>query len=205
MRTTLIWTAKGGGGKSTLTRELAVAGSLAGRRVAVVDLDPQGSLTGWYGRRQADTPALVTTPPGAWDPIAAAGFAELFIDTPPGLPEGWRRLVASVDVVIVPVRPSPDDLLAAAATAERLAGAAAAWAFVLTQAPPRSRLADGAVRQLAAMGRLAPVTIGFRTDYPTAAVTGMAAVEYPGTKAADEIADLRKYVEGLRSGRDEQA
>lgn len=202
MRTTLIWTAKGGAGKTTVARELAVAGSLAGRRVAVVDLDSQGSLTGWYGRREADTPALVTATPGAWDPIAAAGFVEVFIDTPPGLPEGWRGLVASVDVVIVPVRPSPDDLLAAAATAERLAGAAA-WAFVLTQAPPRSRLADGAVRQLAAMGRLAPVTIGFRTDYPTAAVTGMAAVEYPGTKAATEIADLRRYVESLGSGRNE--
>ena len=84
------------------------------------------------------------------------------------------------------------------ATAERLASLPGTpWAFVLTQAPPRSRLADGAVRQLAALGRLAPTTVGFRTDYPTAAVTGTAAAEYPGTKAAAEVMDLRKYVNSL--------
>lgn len=107
-------------------------------------------------------------------------------------------MVDGADVVVVPVRPSPDDVLAAAATAERLASLSGInWAFVLTQAPPRSRLADGAVRQLAALGRLASTTVGFRTDYPTAAVTGTAAAEYPGTKAAAEIMEARKYVNSL--------
>jgi hypothetical protein len=71
---------------------------------------------------------------------------------------------------------------------------------VLTQAPSRSRLADGAVRQLAALGRLAPVTIGFRADYPAAAIGGQAAVEFPGTKAAEEVTQLRGYVETLLGG-----
>jgi chromosome partitioning protein len=71
---------------------------------------------------------------------------------------------------------------------------------VLTQAPSRSRLADGAVRQLAALGRLAPVTIGFRAHYPAAAIGGQAAVEFPGTKAAEEVTQLRGYVETLLGG-----
>ena len=36
---------KGGAGKTTLAAHLAIAWSEAGLRVAVVDIDPQGSLT----------------------------------------------------------------------------------------------------------------------------------------------------------------
>jgi hypothetical protein len=43
MRTILLHTPKGGSGKSTLARELAIAATLAGRRAAMVDLDPRGS------------------------------------------------------------------------------------------------------------------------------------------------------------------
>ncbi|WP_353959317.1 ParA family protein [Paeniroseomonas aquatica] len=196
MRIILVYSAKGGSGKTTTARELAVAATLAGRRVAMIDLDPQGSLTSWYGRREADAPALVTAAPGAWQPIADAGFDELVIDAPPGVPPWLEQVAMEADAVLVPVRPSPDDLVAAAATAGMLARHPA-WAFLLTQAPSRSRLADGTVRQLAAIGRLAPTTLGFRTDYPTAAVSGTAACEYPGTKSFEEVTQLRTYVDML--------
>lgn len=206
MRIILLHTPKGGSGKSTLARELAVAAVLAGQRVAMVDLDPQGTTTGWYGRRAADQPVLLAA--GADGPdieaARAAGIELLVIDTPPGTPAFLPRLAAAADAVLVPVRPSPDDLLAAAPIAASLAGHKA-WAFVLTQAPPRSRLADGAVRQLAAFGRLAPVTIGFRADFPTAAIEGKAAVEFGGTKAAEEATQLRAYVNGLMGERNGKA
>ena len=45
---------KGGAGKTTLAAHLAVAWAQSGRRVAVVDIDPQGSLSRWMAvRRQA--------------------------------------------------------------------------------------------------------------------------------------------------------
>jgi chromosome partitioning protein len=200
MRTILLHTPKGGSGKSTLARELAVALSMEGQQVAMLDLDPQGSTTGWYGRRDADDPVLIQAPGGIPDTkaLAKAGMDALVIDTPPGTPAFMPKLMTLADVVLVPVRPSPDDLLAAAPIASTLAGHKA-WAFVLTQAPPRSRLADGAVRQLAALGRLAPVTLGFRADFPTAAVEGKAAVEFAGTKAATEVTQLRAYVAAMGS------
>ena len=203
MRTILLHTPKGGSGKSTLARELAVAATMAGERAALVDLDPQGTTTGWYGRRVADMPLLLAAPAMAGGDLTAAKAAKLdtlVIDTPPGAPAFMPKLFAQASVVLVPVRPSPDDLLAAAPIAANLAGHLA-WAFVLTQATPRSRLANGAVRQLAAIGRLAPVTIGFRADFPTAGIDGMAAVEFAGTKAADEIAQLRNYVDTLMGGK----
>jgi len=76
-----------------------------------------------------------------------------------------------------------------------------AWAFVLSQVPPRSRHLAGAARQLAALGRVAPVQMTFRADFPAAAIEGMAAVEYTG-KAAEETAALLAYVNELLGGPD---
>ncbi|HRY22888.1 MAG TPA: ParA family protein, partial [Geminicoccaceae bacterium] len=43
---------KGGAGKTTLAIQLATAMRQAGRSVAVVDIDPQGSLTAWVRLRE---------------------------------------------------------------------------------------------------------------------------------------------------------
>lgn len=43
---------KGGAGKTTLAAHLALAWSAAGRRVAVIDIDPQASLSAWFRLRQ---------------------------------------------------------------------------------------------------------------------------------------------------------
>jgi cellulose biosynthesis protein BcsQ len=53
MNKILIFSGKGGAMKTGLCRELAVAGCLQNRRVAIVDLDAQKGLTQWYGRRAA--------------------------------------------------------------------------------------------------------------------------------------------------------
>ncbi|HUB49911.1 MAG TPA: AAA family ATPase [Acetobacteraceae bacterium] len=201
MQTVILHTPKGGSGKSTLAREIAVAAAAAGIRTALADLDPQGTTTGWYKRRQAKTPALVTLgPDGRADRIAEAGAELLVIDTPPGQPAYLPALLAAATVVLVPVRPTPDDLLAAAPIARSLARHPA-WAFVLTQVPPRTRLLTSAVRQLAGLGRVAPVHITFRADFPAAAIEGQAASEYTG-KAAAETAALYAYVNQLLRNQD---
>jgi hypothetical protein len=56
------------------------------------------------------------------------------------------------------------------------------------------RMAAGRRRHLAALGRVAPVNLGTRQDYPAAAIEGKAAVEFVGTKSADEAKQLRTYV-----------
>lgn len=197
MRTLLVFSGKGGAGKTTLAREMAVAGSMAGRRVAIIDLDPQAGITGWYGRRATDSPIMIEAPAG-YDlaGLAAVGIDELVIDLPPGVPPYTRNLVSQAHAVLVPCRPSPDDLAAAAGVMDLLESAPR-WSFVLTQTLPRSRLTDGALRQLAALGRVAPVSLGARQDYPLAAIDGLAAVEFPGTKSADEVKQLRSYVDTL--------
>ncbi len=196
MKLLVLHTPKGGSGKSTLARELAVSAARAGRQAAMADLDPQGTTSGWYKRRQAEMPALVRyTPGGATKALQAAGLDLLVVDTPPAQPAFLPALLAAAHTVLVPVRPTPDDLLAAAPIAHSLAKHPA-WAFVLSQVPPRSRLTDGAARQLAALGRVAPVQFTFRADFPAAAIEGKAACEFTG-KAAEEVAALYAYTAKL--------
>jgi chromosome partitioning protein len=185
-----------------VARELAVAAGLAGRIVAIADLDPQAGLTGWYARRSANTPAMVDIAGGQdLRSFAEAGIDELIIDLPPGVPTYVGSLIQKADAVLVPCRPSPDDLAAAAGAVEALTGHPQ-WAFVLTQTLPRSRLTDGAIRQLAAMGRVAPVSLGLRQDYPMSAIEGLAAIEFPSTKSATEVSHLRSYVDTMLGAKD---
>ena len=196
-----MFTPKGGSGKSTLARELAVCAAAGGMQAALADLDPQGTTTGWYKRRQAPTPPLVTfNPAGDGAELAAAGVDLLVVDTPPGSPAYLPRLLQRASAVLVPVRPTPDDLLAAAPIARALAQHPA-WAFVLSQVPARSRLVPGAVRQLASLGRVAPSHIGSRADYPASAITGQAAVEFTG-KAAEEVRQAFAYARQLLGDHD---
>jgi chromosome partitioning protein len=130
--------------------------------------------------------------------VAASGIELLVIDTPPGQPAWIAALLGSADAVLVPVRPTADDLLAAAPIAGSLAKHPA-WAFVLCQVPPRTRLLGSAVRQLAALGRVAPAQMTFRADFPAAAIEGLTAFEMPG-KAAGESAALLDYVLGMIGG-----
>jgi len=203
MKTIVLHTPKGGSGKSTLARELAVAFSQMGETVALADLDPQGTTRGWYSRRQANTPAVIGAE--AIDRAEDAGVTVLIVDTPPGHIQSPKpsetpllaHVIGNADAVLVPVRPSPDDLLGAAPLAKTLGKLKPkTWAFVLTQVPPRSRFTFPAVRQLAALGVVAPEHVGFRVDYPAAAIDGQTAIEFTG-KAAKEIRQLAKYVNTL--------
>jgi len=192
MHVIVCHTPNGGSGKSTLARELAVAASLAGLRVAMADLDPQGTVEGWYRRREATTPTLVRfNPGGSTAELEAAKVHLLVVDTPPGYQPFIPDLLNKASLVLVPVRPTADDLLAAAPIARSLDGHRA-WSFVLSQVPPRTRFLAGAVRQLASLGRVAPWNMTFRADYPAAAIEGKAAVEFTG-KAAEEARQLWAY------------
>lgn len=111
---------KGGGGKTTLASHLSVEAGQAGYGpVAVIDLDPMGGLSGWWDARKADTPALARVETSLADTLTAlraGGYRTIFIDTPPSVGVEVAEAVAVSDMVIVPCKPSPDDLRAVGRT-----------------------------------------------------------------------------------------
>lgn len=108
---------KGGSGKTTLAGHLAVAAETAGAGpVAVIDTDPQGSLTDWWNERQAPTPsflrASVATLELDLERAHDLGFKLVIIDTPPAITDMIEQVIALSDLIAIPTRPSPHDLRA---------------------------------------------------------------------------------------------
>jgi len=200
MKILLTSSQKGGSGKTTLCRALAVAAEAKGiTPVCLVDTDPQGSLTSWWNRRGKEAPMLASVPadkPGA--ALAALrdhGVKLAIIDTPPSAHAFLEQLLEHADLVLIPARPSPDDIDAIGATLDLVERAGKPFAFVISQAKPRSRLAADALPLLAQHGKVAPVIIHDRSEHPTASIAGLTVTETdPNGKAAAEVGELLAYV-----------
>ena len=59
MKTIVVASQKGGAGKTSLLRNVAVAAAATREGVVMLDADPQGSLTRWYNMRDRHMPGLV--------------------------------------------------------------------------------------------------------------------------------------------------
>lgn len=99
---------KGGVGKSTLAFLFAVTLSKAGKSIAVIDLDPQESLTAWL----KDTEGFE---------FARAGDITI-IDTPPRIDDPRvLKAIGEADRIVVPATPSPAEIATLRHTAEIIA------------------------------------------------------------------------------------
>lgn len=196
---------KGGAGKTTLAIHFAVMAQQAGRRVLLVDLDPQRSSAGWWRARDADTPQLVETEPGKLQSILDAartdGVDLVVLDTRPSVEADAVQVAMLSDVIVVPTRPAILDLRAILETLNIVKGSRKA--HVVLNACPASRgtveasAATEARQALKAFGvPVAPTTITQRAAFSHALVGGLAATEAePRGKAAAEIRALWRYIE----------
>ena len=110
---------KGGVGKSTITANLAGEFLKKGRTVALLDLDPQESLTIWAnfgeGLLKGRVQTVSTEDPKHFKAIidaAKRGADRVLLDCPPGLPDTGLMAGLVADIVLLPVTPSPLDVVA---------------------------------------------------------------------------------------------
>lgn len=198
----LIASQKGGAGKTTLTRNLAVAAAREGRGVLMLDLDPQQSLREWWqGRGAPDVQMLDRDPhPDALGRVIenARDKADLIlIDTPPSNASWLKSAMASVDLCLIPVRPSPDDLRAVGSTLGIARSLGVPFAFVLCQVPARARLVAESIRVLATHGRLCPANLNARVAYAETGASGEGVLETSDVRAAEEITETWVFVQSL--------
>jgi chromosome partitioning protein len=127
------------------------------------------------------------------DGLAGVGFTLAVFDTA-GADSAAVRLVAdSVDMCLLPSRPSRLDVEATAGTFRAVFLARRRAAFVLNQCPPtyRSTRASDAAKDLTSLGVLADPMLSARMDYQDALAAGLGVTEYArGSRAAQEVEAL---------------
>jgi len=197
---------KGGAGKTMLASQLAVALAET-HRVALLDIDPQGSLTIWAKLRAAAPKAayeITCAATAGWrlsaelDRLKAAHDFVL-IDTPPVIDTDARRAIRASDLVLIPLNPSPPDLWAAEGTFKLAAEEKRRIALVFNRAPAGSRLRKRMEAEIAARGiLLLEAALANRAGYSNAFADGLGVTEAgPATQAAAELRALAAAVAGL--------
>lgn len=119
----VVLNSKGGCGKTTIATNLASYYASIGVTAALVDHDPQASSMRWLSLRPKEkteiygVPAFERPRSGvtmSWHRRVIPGTQKVIIDAPAGvMGQSLQEFIRQVDVVIVPVLPSPIDIHAA--------------------------------------------------------------------------------------------
>ena len=200
MKTLALITQKGGAGKTTLAASIAVAAQEAGEQVAMLDLDPQQSLSAWADNRDNNEPAvdtldasLVERLPEILPKLAGQGYTLVILDTAGVDTASTRIAMENADMSVIPSRPTTMDIRATKATYEAAVRLQRPFVFVLNQCPPQPNnpRADEAAAGLRMWGVMAEPLIMQRAAQQDAFASSMGVTEYePDGKAADEIRQL---------------
>lgn len=196
---------KGGTGKTTLTVNLAAGFHQRGKTV-LLDADPQGSAGHWarVGGEDSGLPTIESVEAGeirARITQAARANRYVLIDCPPHLEADiLGRVMGAVDLLLIPVQPSPLDLWASVdmttAVLEARVGNPHLRAYmVLNQLDDRNALSRSMHEALAAFD-VPALTNGLarRAAFRNAALDG-SSVYRLGKRGASAVQDVEAIIE----------
>ena len=195
---------KGGSGKTTVSANLAIGFLRQGKRVALVDIDPQGSLGRWFMTRleteAGPVDALEFATSSAWGiTYEVRKLSEkhdvVIIDTPPKADSDLRPALRVADLVIVPVSVSHVDLWATEGVLDLARREDKEAMIVLNRGRPNTRLGtDVAKAAEKLMAQIAEATLANRVIYAEALGQGRGAAEGRKTPAQAEVDALTSEV-----------
>lgn len=198
---------KGGAGKTTLAVNLAVAWLGRGRRVALLDTDPQGSLGRWFLARRAaiGVEGLEFSTASAWGVSYECEKLRktndvVIVDTPPKVDADLRPALREADLVLIPVAASHVDLWAVDGVLDLIAREGRAALVVLNRGKAGSRLAEEVAQAAGGKARVAAARLAHRVAYAETLGQGRAAVEAGRGPARDEVAALADEVWAVLQG-----
>jgi chromosome partitioning protein len=197
----LISSPKGGSGKTTLARNLAVAAALDGLKVATVDLDRQQSLSRWWSNRPEGFAPIQHFVAQISDTSEVlheiAGFDLLIVDTPPAVeehPTQIQVLIEAANLVLVPSQPSDDDTDSVVPWMEFVARSNKPAAFILNRIRRNTHSLRAAKLKLLKAGRLCPMEIPHTEDMNRSRSLGVGILEIRNGQGAEEIGGVWSFV-----------
>lgn len=185
-----------------MAAHLAVAWAASGkRRVAIIDTDPQGSLTQWYNIRQARLEDgennLTFAAISGWRVRSEIERMQrehdlIIIDSPPHTDAEARTAIRAADLVVIPLQPSPMDVWATSATIQICKQERVPVKMVLNRVHPQAKLTQ------AISGDMIGLTanrFGNRVIFAGSMMQGYGVTEaQPNSLAADEVRALAKEI-----------
>jgi chromosome partitioning protein len=203
MKVVAITMQKGGVGKSTLTRSLAVAASNAGFMTLALDMDLQQSTSQWsYRRAEGSLPAVAFSTerdlPRHLDRARTAGCDLVIIDTPPARSQEGPAAMERADLVLIPCTPTIESFEQFPITAQAAQRSATEAFGVLMMAAPNGRSDAEAAEAVFAQSniKMLPAVIYRRKAHEVASCAGKT-VQEVGTdeKAIAEVTALWTWVQ----------
>lgn len=198
---------KGGAGKTTLVSNLAAAFLAQGRRVALLDTDPQGSLGRWMDIREerlGETDALQFATSTAYGiSRAIRGVSRtadiILVDTPPKVDSDIRWILREAQMVLVPISASQADVWATHDILELAERAGTPARIVLNRTRAGTRVGEDVDRAVAELEALPlAAALSNRVVYAEALGHGLGALEAKrSAPAAAEVQALAAEVAAL--------
>ena len=191
---------KGGAGKTTMAAHLAVAWSRAAHRVAIIDIDPQGSLSQWYTIRRevlGEDKQLTFSSISGWRVRSEIDRLRtthdiILIDSPPHTDTEARTAIRAADLVVIPLQPSPMDVWATHATIQICKQERVPVKMVLNRVHPQARLTEAISGEMVG---LSANRLGNRVIFAGALMHGLGVTEADASSAAaEEVRALAKEI-----------